>query len=86
MSIGGTIIDIVKVHDHKWWINTFDAHTECAVFVDPDGELLQVGDALWWQGHWAMWTPRMKPDGRTDVKLRRIGYSGVEHPDKRPIT
>lgn len=91
MSVGGTIIDIVQVRDDKWWINTvekFDAcHAEqtCAVYCDPKGEPIQVGDALWWQGVWCFWTPRVRPDGRSDVKLPKRGYSGVNHPDQELI-
>jgi hypothetical protein len=86
MSVGGTVVDVVKVHAEKWWVNTFDKADSCcrtvAVYVDPNGEAIEVGDALWWQGEHAYWTPRIRPDGRVDVKLRRRGYSGVAHPDE----
>jgi len=81
--VGGTIIDIVKVSDHKWWVNCADnlkrqRPDQCAIYLDPIGEPVEVGDALWWQGAHAMWTPAA--GGRSDVKLPRIGFSGVAHP------
>lgn len=84
--VGGTVVDIVKVHEHKWWVNTVEnlarrVPETCAIYVDPQGEQIEVGDALWWQGGSAMWTPRMHPDGRSDVRLPRLGFSGVKHPD-----
>lgn len=52
--------------------------SECAVYVErTDAALLiEPGDSLWWQGRDAMWTPHA--GGKSDRKLRRIGYSGVE--------
>lgn len=88
MSVGGTIVDIVEVSPEKWWIDTIDKSDlmhggrTCAVYCDPRPERLQVGDALWWQGGYCFWTPRVEPDGRSDVKLRKIGFSGVSHPHK----
>lgn len=88
MSVGGTIIDIVEVSPSKWWVNTVDKSDlmhggrTVAVYCDPQGEPLTVGDTLWWQGGLCFWTPRTHPDGRSDVRLRKIGYSGVPHPDK----
>lgn len=86
--VGGTIVDIVKVHDHKWWVNCaehFDRlqPDQCAIYLDPQGEPLEVGDALWWHGTYALWTPADR--SRTDVQLPRIGYSGVGHPDAAKV-
>lgn len=91
--VGGTVIDIVEVDPHKWWINTIDGYDlklpltpeqlqrrTCAVYCDPAGERVQVGDALWWQAGYCMWTPKIEPDGRSDVRLKKIGGSGVAHP------
>lgn len=80
MSVGGTIIDIVQVSSNKWWINTFDKHDLCAVYCDPQGLPLEVGDSLWWQAGKCYWTPRSR--ARRDVAIPKIGYSGVPHPDK----
>lgn len=89
MSVGGLVVDIVKVSPGKWWVNTVDQYDlmhggrTVAVYCDPLGEPLQVGDALWWQGGSCYWTPRVEPDGRSDVRLPKIGFSGVSHPCKQ---
>lgn len=87
--VGGTIIDIVKVSPAKWWVNCLEnrrsasaqpfAGTECAIYLNPGAESPEVGDQLWWQGRYAMWTPADR--SRTDVKLDRIGFSGVSRPE-----
>ena len=81
--VGGTIIDIVKVSPGKWWVNCgqhFDRNTpdQCAIYLNPGKESPDVGDALWWQGRSAYWTPADR--SRVDVRLDRIGFSGVPHP------
>ena len=90
MSVGGLIIDIVKVSDSKWWINTIGrTHStdplgkthSTAVYVNPMGEHIDIGDTMWWQGGSCYWTP---VEGlRKDVRLPKIGYSGVGHPDRK---
>jgi hypothetical protein len=88
MSVGGLIVDVVEVDPHRWWINTIDPHDlsgpepgrrTVAVYCDPLSERPAVGDSLWWQAGWCMWTPADR--SRADVKLPKIGYSGVRHPD-----
>ena len=81
MSVGGAIIDIVKVRADKWWVNTMDRGdlNHVAVYCNPLGEPIDVGDSLWWQGAHCYWTPADR--SRQDVKLPKIGYSGVRHPD-----
>lgn len=83
--VGGTIVDVVKVSPQKWWVNCVENFrrnppNQCAIYLDPQGERPEVGDSLWWQGRHAMWTPADK--SRVDVKLPRIGFSGVSHPDE----
>lgn len=84
--VGGIIIDIVKVNDAKWWVNCVETglgsgagKSTCAIYLDPRGEPVEVGDSLWWQGGYAFWTPDNR--SRADVRLPRIGFSGVKHPD-----
>lgn len=81
--VGGVIVDIVPVSLSKWWINCAEPKhcgmQTCAVYCDPNGEPLAVGDGLWWQGDSCYWTPTHGL--RADVKLRKIGFSGVRHPD-----
>ena len=81
--VGGTIIDIVKVAPDKWWVNCAENFArrvpdQCAIYLNPQGEPIDVGDGLWWQGRDAVWTPADR--SRQDVRLPRIGYSGVAHP------
>ncbi len=85
--VGGIVIDIVKVSDDKWWVNCVDTglgsgagEETCAIYLNPVGESVDVGDNIWWQGQYAMWTPADR--SRTDVRLPRIGFSGVPHPDR----
>ena len=53
---------------------------ECAIYVqmNKDSSQIQIGDFVWWQGRWALWTPADR--SREDVKIPRIGYSGARHP------
>jgi hypothetical protein len=78
VSVGGCIVDIVPVAPDKWWVNTFDKHTECAVYIDPLGLPVAVGDSLWWQGLSCYWTPADR--SATDIELPKRGFSGVAHP------
>lgn len=95
MSVGGIVIDVVSVSDDKLWVNTVEpsdfrrplsldtiARRAVAVYCDPQGERIEPGDSLWWQGGHCYWTPRVRPDGRSDVPLRKIGCSGVSHPHR----
>lgn len=85
MSVGGVIVDIVEVSSEKWWINTLDDQAGrigdlCAVYCNPLGHPIEVGDSLWWQGRECYWTPVSRCV--QDVPLPKIGYSGVNHPHK----
>lgn len=88
--VGGIIIDIVKVNQAKWWLNCVETglgsgagKDTCAIYVNPQDEPIEVGDNLWWQGSYAYWTPDDR--ARTDVKLPRIGFSGVPHPHRDTV-
>lgn len=90
MSVGGRVIEALRVSDSEVWVNTCDVPSrlgiphvhveskkcnECAVRVRTD-ERIREGDALWWQGNTCYWTPRSDPDDdRIEVKLKRAGYS-----------
>ena len=89
MSVGGRVVEVMKVDAGKWWVNTDDAKPPhppnlCAVYVDPEGHEIQPGDSLWWQGGKCYWTPRARPFGVFDIPLRKIGYSGVSRPKDQP--
>lgn len=85
MSVGGIIVDVVPVRPDKVWVNTLEPGSDtragrtCSVYCDPAGEPVAVGDALWWQSGTCYWTPADR--SRADVKLRKIGFSGVPHPE-----
>ncbi|TXH55024.1 MAG: hypothetical protein E6Q97_09745 [Desulfurellales bacterium] len=68
---------------------------ECAIYVEKNetSARIQIGDGLWWQGRDAMWTPQenrgsqeerekrgLKCGVDYDIRIPRIGYSGVAHP------
>lgn len=80
--VGGIVINIVKLDDCTW-INCMDrtySEQTCAIRV-KDAKEMKVGDALWWQGSRAMWTPK-PDDGREDIVLDRVGYSHSKIPDE----
>ena len=70
----------------------------CAVLLQrcAESEAIKLGDCVWWQGRYAYWTPvknrvcakeakRRHLTGGLDydIKIERIGYSGVEHPSRQ---
>ena len=92
LMVGGVIVDIVPIDEHRIWVNCADTSRAipetCAVYVDPVGVRLQVkwnievGDSLWWQGDSAFWTP--SGGSLADIRLKRLSYSGVPHPHLPP--
>jgi hypothetical protein len=90
--VGGKIIKVVQLPDSTW-VNCeehgyyYDKsgkrcashYDQCAIRIERNTEV-KVGDSLWWQGPWAMWTPK-PDDGREDVRLKRLGYSHSTIPD-----
>lgn len=94
--VGGTVIETIVLPE-KVWVNCDEARSyeaeggwvtipsrECAIYVErtPESRSISEGDSLWWQGGWAMWTPRNR--AFEDRKLKRIGYSGVSRPGGVP--
>ena len=49
----------------------------CAIYVERnvDSERIEFGDRFWWQGAYAFWTPA--DESRVEVKIPRVGFSGV---------
>ncbi len=107
--VGGTVIEVAEVKDRSdvLYVDTADMPEgrrkpdTCAIFIQrtETSEKIEVGDALWWQGDWAYWTPKAnrKPSCGYrhhvscqragvdyDIKIRRIGFSGVAHPSRLP--
>lgn len=79
--VGGVVINIVR-QSESTWIQCMDrtySDQTCAIRV-RDAKEMKIGDALWWQGNRAYWTP--KPDnGQEDIVLERVGYSHSNIPD-----
>jgi hypothetical protein len=78
MSVGGKVIETIPCDDVVW-INTKEQHFggECAIYVKNTPAALSIseGDSVWWQGKWAMWTPKNR--AFADYKLERVGGSGI---------
>lgn len=73
--VGGKIIEVRRMGDkvRLWCLNTTHSHDEAAIYVEPAADLPAVGDAVWWQGRKAYWTPADRHF--VDRPLNRIGYS-----------
>lgn len=84
----GIICEIVKVSTTRWWVDCLRRNNNhCAIYLDPAGRDIRVGDALWWQGGYAEWTPKVAGTheydarrGRVATLLKKIGFSGVSRP------
>ena len=84
--IGGLVIETI-VLANRVWINYAErqSRSQCAIYVErtPASEKVRLGDMLWWQGAYAMWTPLDKRF--IEKKLLRIGSSGVNRPKERRV-
>lgn len=92
--IGGTIIDIVDLAT-KMYINVIDENchivNKCAIYIERNENSLKmkIGDSVWWQDDYVMWTPKASIDRYNnehfvecgvdyDIKIPRIGYIGLD--------
>lgn len=80
--VGGKVIEKVDT-GNRYWVNVQDTtYTKdtCAIYIEKnsDAQGVEVGDSLWWQGRYAMWTPKSRDFA--DRKIPRIGFSGVSRP------
>ena len=99
--VGGTVLEVCDhpTDRHKIYVNVgerpYKRIEECAIYVErnANSEKIELGDALWWQGNFAMWTPqtnrvadseaerrKLKCGVDYDIQIPRIGFSGVNHP------
>jgi hypothetical protein len=94
--VGGSVIDHVILLDKVWVNCREDCSgSECAIYVERTDRSRSIseGDMIWWQGGYAFWTPSFnrvsEEEGRKrgskcgidyEIKLKRIGYSGVGRP------
>lgn len=93
--VGGIVIEVAEVRDRPdvLFVDCRETNPKyrdtCAIYVEKNetSMCIEPGDSLWWQGRWAMWTPqanRRSEEGKCgrdyDIKIPRVGYSGVQHP------
>lgn len=93
--VGGIVIETIELED-RIWINCSDRRGQtCAIYVckSAKSRCVSEGDSIWWHGPFALWTPafnRGKPSKEIranrdyDIKLDRLGCSGVSRPLKSP--
>lgn len=72
--VGGKIIEIrPEGEKSRLWVMDHRNGDECAIYIDTQTEMPQLGDDIWWQSRVAYWTPA---DHRfTDRPIPRVGYS-----------
>ena len=92
--IGGTVVKVVGFKT-KMYVNCRHKQSgrnkadECAIYIrrTPEAEKIDVGDSVWWQGGFAYWTPCGKCGNKCgvdfDVRIPRVGYSGVRRPNRK---
>lgn len=82
--VGRKVIETITLND-RVWINCEGRFVECAIYVErtEEAESVSPGDSLWWQSNWAYWTAYdgELAVGKEDVKIPRIGFSGVPRPE-----
>lgn len=82
MSVGGIVVETIGLSD-RIWANTREPSSGdlCAIWLERTDEARSIsnGDALWWQGGHAFWTPRSlgEPPPFSDRRIPRIGCSGI---------
>lgn len=91
--VGGTVIEICDVPGRNDILyidcanQAYSKIERCAIYVEknPNSNKIEIGDAVWWQGRHAMWTPQKNRNHNEDLKcgvdydirIPRVGYSGV---------
>jgi hypothetical protein len=85
--IGGIVTRTVVLKD-RVWVDCVErsSNSKCAVYCErnSDSEAIRPGDSFWWQAGKCMWTPFDK--SRVDVKIKKLGYSGVGLPKEKNET
>jgi len=93
IMVGGVVTETIVLPDRIWVkCEEHNSSDQCAIYVErnPKSECIESGDSIWWQAGQAMWTPysvrkagwKSKPrQGKDfDIKIRKIGYSGITRP------
>lgn len=88
--VGGIVIEVAEVRGRSdvLFVDCRDTRSRdtCAVYLEKNetSDKIQVGDSIWWQDRVAMWTPsgseRLQGGVDCDIRIPRVGYSGVVHP------
>ena len=90
--VGGKVSEICchPTIPDRYWVNAMNRPYKeveyCAIYVvkNADSDKIEIGDSIWWQGGYAYWTPqnsnREKCGVDYDIKIPRIGFSGVSNP------
>lgn len=88
--VGGIVIEVCEVKHLKDALyidcRSREYNNTCAIYVEKNfiSEKIEIGDTIWWQHKYAYWTPqnskRLLCGHDYDIKIQKIGYSGVEHP------
>lgn len=80
--VGGGVIG-VRVREDRVWVEVGDLphpHTRvevCGLYVErnPDSEQIKIGDSLWWQGRFALWTEAGRRTARRGDSPYRVQRS-----------
>lgn len=80
--IGGIVVKVIVLPE-KVWVDCVErgtSNSKCAVYCErnADSEAIRPGDSFWWQAGNCYWTPFDK--SRVEVRILKIGYSGVSNP------
>ncbi len=94
--IGGTVVEVIELDDKIWinceeeskpkWDDKNYKVNQTAVYVEKTdaARCVENYDTIWWQGEYVLWTPRLTRvnvrNSPKDIKLKKIGSSGVKRP------
>lgn len=102
--VGGIVVEAseIKLMPKALFVDVrdrADSTDKCLLLLEktPVTLCIEIGDALWWQGDIAFWTPakvkkmsneerkrrRYKNGIHYDIKIPRIPFTGSVHPDQR---
>lgn len=98
--VGGIVIEVseLRLRPEVIFVDTHDTKYKqtCAILVEKNETSLKIepGDSVWWQCGKAYWTPKaninkdiskLKCHVDYDIEIRKVGYSGLSHPDRREL-
>jgi len=96
---GGIVVEVAECRSKSGLIyvdcreRRFGLESAGVLLVRNEDSLrIDIGDALWWMGQTAYWTPceislaltvAHKKGVDFDIPIRKVGPGGVEYPDQR---